>query len=228
MGIKNVIKLSLTDWDGKVATVIFLGGCNFKCPYCQNWPLAINPDALKDTDYKEYIEFIKESSDWLDGVVITGGEPTCYRGLVDVIKDIKSHGLRVKMDTNGSNPDVLRDLIGKGLLDFVSMDVKNSIEKYSETADAPVNTDNILESISILKEFGSYEFRTTVVPGLVEFEDLEKICNIIKGSNIYVLQRYHPENVVNKKFSEITPQSDEEMDEMTIYCSKHVPTKWRG
>jgi len=228
MGIKSYIGMSLTDWDGKVSAVIFIGGCNMRCPFCHNWDLAANPDSVEDLDTEEILGKIKKSSGWIDGVVITGGEPTCYSGLVDIARSIKSMGLEVKLDTNGSNPDVVKRMIDDGLVDFVAMDVKNSWNKYSITAGTDVDTDKILESIVLLKGMGSYELRTTVVPGLVTPEDLKAICTYIKGAKSYVLQRFHPENIVDPNYSELPPQEDEEMDELRALCSEHIETNWRN
>ncbi|MBN1786662.1 MAG: anaerobic ribonucleoside-triphosphate reductase activating protein [Candidatus Methanofastidiosa archaeon] len=228
MGIKSLISMSLTDWDGKVSSVIFLGGCNFRCPYCHNWKLAVNPAALPDLDKEAVLQKISESSKWIDGVVLTGGEPTCFEGLFELAEEIKSIGLGVKLDTNGSNPDVIKRMIRREMVDFISMDFKNSFDKYPETTGTSVDVDDIKKSIEHIRHFGSYEFRTTVVPGLVEQSDLEKICNYLRDANTYIIQRYHPENVIYKEFSEISPQSDEEMEELVALCSQHLKTKWRG
>ncbi|HOP09426.1 MAG TPA: radical SAM protein, partial [Candidatus Methanofastidiosa archaeon] len=167
-------------------------------------------------------------SSWIDGVVITGGEPTCYSGLADLAEEIRSMGLKVKLDTNGTRPDVIRKLLDQNLFDHISLDVKNSFGKYSETAGAEVNTDDIMESIRLIMEFDDYEMRTTVVPGLVCPEDLEEICSYIKGSDIYVLQRFHPENIKDKRFSALPPQNDDEMEHLRSLCSRHVRTVWRN
>jgi pyruvate formate lyase activating enzyme len=186
MGIKNYIDMSLIDWDGKVSSVIFIGGCNLRCPFCHNWALAVDPESTGDIDTDRVLELIRSSSGWLDGVVITGGEPTCYSGLKNLLSEIKSMGLLVKLDTNGTRPDVLKELIDQGLVDHIAMDVKNSFKKYSETAGAEVDTDSIAKSIKLIMGLDDYELRTTVVPGLVLPEDLEEICSYIKGSKSYV------------------------------------------
>ncbi|MHC1598410.1 MAG: anaerobic ribonucleoside-triphosphate reductase activating protein [Candidatus Methanofastidiosia archaeon] len=228
MGIKSFIETSLTDWDGKVSAVVFLGGCDFRCPYCHNWQLVEDSDATEDLDLGKIVNYVKSSSEWLDGVVLTGGEPTFYPDIIELAETFKALGMEVKIDTNGSNPNVLHELIHKDLIDYIAMDVKNSFEKYAETSGATVDIDNIERSIGLVKDFQQYEFRTTVVPGLVTEEDIEKICSYIKDARRFVLQRFHPENVINKEFSEISPQTDEEMEHLTQFCSKYVPTTWRG
>ena len=228
LGIKSFVNMSLTDWDGKVSSVLFFGGCNFRCPYCHNWQIAFDPGSIADIALDPVFEYLESNKEWIDGVVVTGGEPTIDSGLLPVLRDIKSHSLQVKLDTNGSRPDILEKVIDKGLVDFISMDVKNSYEKYPDTIGTSYEIEDIQESIGIVKGFDSYEFRTTVVPGLVGPDDLVKICGYISGCRQYVLQRFHPENIINKEFAELIPQTDEEMDDLAALCAPRVPVKWRG
>ena len=220
--------MSLTDWDEKVSAVIFLGGCNYRCPFCHNWQLVESPEVVEDVPYEEVKAYLESSAEWLDGVVVTGGEPTADPELEALLIYIKSLDLDVKLDTNGSEPDVIETLIDKGLVDYIAMDVKNSYEKYAETAGTLPDLDDVKKSIDIIKSFPGHEFRTTVVPDLVEEEDVVKICEYIEGTERYVLQRYHPENVLNKEYAEIVPQSDEEMEHLTLLCEGKVPVTWRG
>ncbi|MHC1605468.1 MAG: anaerobic ribonucleoside-triphosphate reductase activating protein [Candidatus Methanofastidiosia archaeon] len=228
MAIKSFVEMSLADWDGKVSCVVFLGGCNYRCPFCHNWQIATDPDSVEDVKIENILDYLKRSSGWIENVVITGGEPTCDQDIFKIANIFKSLDLLVKVDTNGSNPTVLEELIDKNLVDFIAMDVKNSFHKYAETVGTAPEIENIKKSIEIVKSFPHHEFRTTVVPGLVEIEDLDNICSYINGAKMYVLQRFHPENVINKEFSELSPQSDEEMNYLKGLCSKHLLTKWRG
>jgi pyruvate formate lyase activating enzyme len=220
--------MSLTDWDDKVSAVIFLGGCNYRCPYCHNWQLVESPEVVEDVPFDEVKEYLEASAEWLDGVVVTGGEPTADQDLEELLSFIKSLDLEIKLDTNGSEPNVLEDLIDKRLVDYIAMDVKNSYDKYAETVGTLPDLDDVKKSIEIIKSFPYHEFRTTVVPDLVEEEDVVKICDYVQGAERYVLQRYHPENVLNKEYAEIVPQSDEEMEHLTSLCEGKVPVTWRG
>lgn len=228
MHIKSLIKMSLTDWDDKVSAVIFLGGCNYRCPYCHNWQLAESPETVEDVPFEEVKEYLESSAEWLDGIVVTGGEPTVDPDLVELLEYLKSLDFDIKLDTNGSNPEIVEDLIDRKLVDYIAMDVKNSYEKYAETAGTLPDIDDVKKSIEIIKDFPDHEFRTTVVPDLVEEEDLIKICDYVRGTNNFVLQRYHPENVLNKEYAEIVPQNDEEMEHLTSLCEGKVPVTWRG
>jgi len=228
MTVKSLVKMSLTDWDGKVSAVVFMSGCNYRCPYCHNWQLVEDPDSVDDVDWNDVLDYLESASGWLDGVVVTGGEPTCDPVLPSLLEDIKDKGLPIKLDTNGSVPDVIESLIERGLVDYIAMDVKNSYKKYDETAGARVNTDDIARSIELVRSLSDHEFRTTVVPGLVEPEDVATICTYIKGTKNFILQRFHPENVLNKEYSEVSPPSDEEMDALVELCPGDIPTEWRG
>ncbi|MCC7569175.1 MAG: anaerobic ribonucleoside-triphosphate reductase activating protein [Candidatus Methanofastidiosa archaeon] len=220
--------MSLTDWDDKVSAVLFLGGCNYRCPYCHNWQIVESPDGVDDVPLDEVKAYLKESASWLDGVVITGGEPTQDPELLTLAAYIKSLGLQVKLDTNGSEPDVLEELIGRHLVDYIAMDVKNSFGKYAETVGTLPDLDDVKKSIEIVMDFAAHEFRTTVVPDLVEEEDIVKICGYLRGAQRYILQRYHPENVLNKEYAEIMPQRDDEMEHLVSLCEGKVPVTWRG
>src|SRR3989338_2765465 len=132
--IKGLQKTSLIDYPGKVVCTIFLAGCNFRCPYCQNPDLIENPDKLPDIKEEEIIGYLKKRRKWLDGICISGGEPTIHNGLVDFIKKIKEENFLVKLDTNGVNPNMIKELLNNELIDFISMDIKRSLDKYEKVA----------------------------------------------------------------------------------------------
>ena len=200
MRICGLQKLTLLDYPKKTACTVFLGGCNFRCPFCHNGNLAAeNYDTLISED--EFFSFLKKRSGLLDGVCITGGEPTLNPDLKDFIEKIKSLGYLMKLDTNGTNPKMLLELIQNNLIDYVAMDIKNSKSFYSETAGiSGLELEKIEESVRILKTSGiDYEFRTTVVSELHTKENIEDIGKWLKGSKKYFLQSFRDSEFVLKK-----------------------------
>lgn len=168
--------LSLVDLEGMLVCTLFTNGCNFRCPFCQNSNLVFNQD-ITYLDWEEILSFLKKRRNMLDAVCVTGGEPTLYQDLANKLKEIKELGYFIKLDTNGTNPAMIKELYQQGLIDYVAMDIKNCLEKYQETIDTKlVNLVNIQESIDFLKTSGiDYEFRTTLVHEFHTPEDIEKI-----------------------------------------------------
>jgi len=210
MKIAGIQKLTLIDFPGKLACTVFLMGCNFRCPWCYN-PELVLPQKIKKQSYipeKEFFNFLKERKGFLEGVVLCGGEPTINKKLSQFCKKIKNFGFLVKIDTNGSNPKVLKNLIDKQLIDYVAMDVKAPKEKYNELTGVKVNIKKIQKSINILKESKiNYEFRTTLVPKLLSKEDILKIAKWIGPARRYVLQNFLPKRTIDSKFEKIKPFS---------------------
>lgn len=194
-------KTTLLDYPGHLAASIFLGGCNFRCPFCHNATLVMSPQSQPIISEDEIFHTLKKRVGILEGVCITGGEPTLYPGLTKLIEKIKELGFLVKLDTNGSNPEIIRELITGGLLDYVAIDIKNSKEKYPTTVDLKsVDIDKISNSISILINSNiEYEFRTTIVKELHELSDIISIGEWIKGGKRYYLQAYRDSDDVIKK-----------------------------
>jgi len=214
-------KSSLIDYPKKISAVIFTQGCNFRCPYCHN-PELIEGNNEKERG-KRIIEFLQSRIGKLDGVVITGGEPTLHKDLPAFIKQINDLGFCVKLDTNGTNPDMLRQLIEEKLIHYVAMDIKAPIEKYNDVVCAKVNTDNILKSINILKYADiDYEFRTTVVKSQLTHADFEKIGMLIQGSPKYYLQRFLPTKILDESFLNQTTYSDEEFALIIKTLKKYI------
>ena len=220
------MKLTLLDYPGKVACTVFLQGCNFKCPFCHNASLVRCDGDSMETE--EFLGFIKSRFGILDGVCVTGGEPTLFPELYDFIKEIKSIGYSVKLDTNGTNPEMLKRLIGDGLIDFVAMDIKNSPAKYSLTCGTAVDLGKIRESKEILMNSGiAFEFRTTVVKELHEDGDFEEIGEFIKGAPRYFLQRFTDSGDIIADGMSAPSESD--MRRYLSIIKKHIPTaKLRG
>lgn len=197
MNIAGVQKVTLLDYPGKVACEIFTQGCNFECPFCQNSGLIpiTNTGEFSEEEIFEYLNLRKNI---LDGVVITGGEPTVQKDLKSFIKKIKDLGLLVKLDTNGGNPKVLQELIDEKLVDYVAMDIKNIFNKYNITAGKKINLDNIKKSIEILKASKiDYEFRTTIIKEMHSLDDIINICKLVGNAKYYLQNFEDSENVID-------------------------------
>lgn len=192
MEIRGFNKTTLLDYPGHLASTIFLGGCNFRCPFCHNGSLVLTPNALPSIPMDDIFSHLKKRKGILEGVCITGGEPTLYPGLKGFIEQIKELGLLVKLDTNGYNPHILQDLVESNLIDYVAMDVKNSPDKYSLSAGlAIMDFSRIQRSIDFLIQSKiDYEFRTTIVKEHHTKEDMIAIGQLIKGAKAYYLQQF--------------------------------------
>lgn len=192
MQIHGFNKTTLLDYPGHLASTIFLGGCNFRCPFCHNASLVLAPANQPTIPEEEIFNTLAKRKGVLEGVCITGGEPTIYPGLTKFINRIKDMGLLVKLDTNGNNPEIIHDLITSNSIDYVAMDIKNSKEKYALSSGLnSFDVSRISESISILLSSTiDYEFRTTVVKELHTKEDLLSIGSWIQGAKEYYLQPY--------------------------------------
>ena len=190
MQIKGLQKMTLLDYPGKVACTLFTKGCNFRCPFCHNASLVGSSE--ESVSAEEVLSFLKKRKGILDGVCITGGEPTLHSDLAEFIAQIKALGYAVKLDTNGTNPALLKKLCADGLIDYVAMDIKNSPEKYYLTAgDYSLDMDKIRESIEFLKSGAvAYEFRTTVADELHEVDDLDAIGQWLTGAEKYFIQGF--------------------------------------
>ena len=192
MKIAGMQKNSFVDYRGKVATVIFTPLCNFDCFYCHNSQLLVNNDRYDGEVEEEYFfSYLDKRIGLIDGIVISGGEPTLQKDLDVFIKKIKDKGFYVKLDTNGYRPDVLNQLIENNLLDYVAMDLKAPFSKYEEITNCKIDIKKIEKSINILKTSNIiHEFRTTVIPTF-SLEDIEEMVKTIKGTEYYVLQQFH-------------------------------------
>jgi pyruvate formate lyase activating enzyme len=218
-------KLTLLDYPGYVSAIVFTNGCNMRCPFCHNYELVENDIQLDDLiSPNEVMDYLIKRGKVLDGVIITGGEPTIQRGLKDFILEIKKNtNLSIKLDTNGLNPDVLEKLLDDKLIDYVAMDVKANYELYPEiTRIKNINIEKIKKSIQIIKtKAPNYEFRTTVIKGFHNLDNLKDIINIIGSDSNYYLQKFIvSENVPVKSLGEY---SDNEMLEMKEALKNYCP-----
>ena len=218
-------KLTLVDYPGKVAATVFLIGCNFKCGFCQN-PELVDPEKEKNQPIiseEEFFAFLDSKKGLIDGICITGGEPTIRPDLIDFMRKIKEKGFLIKLDTNGSKPEVLSKLVNEHLLDFVAMDIKTSLDKYEKTTGVKVDLEKIKKSVEIIKNSGiDYEFRTTVVPGLINKKDIEEIGEWFKGVKNFALQQFQNKKVLDKEFEKIQPYSDEVLKVFKKILEKYI------
>ena len=191
MKICGLNKTTLLDYPGHVAATIFFGGCNFRCPFCHNGDLVLNSGEMLGYNEEEVLTFLKKRKNVLEGVCITGGEPTLYNQLPDFITKIKELGYKVKLDTNGSCPNMIETLIEKKLIDYIAMDIKAPISDYDKVCGVAVDIEKVKRSVKLLKEGKvPYEFRTTVVKELHSKKAIMEIAEWIKGADNYYLQNY--------------------------------------
>ena len=220
--------MTLLDFPEHIACTVFLKGCNFRCPFCYNSSLLSDKENATDITEDDFFSFLKSRTNKLDGVAITGGEPLLQKEIKNFIIKIKNLGFKVKLDTNGSNPKILQELISLNLVDYVAMDLKNSLEKYHITTNHQVNIANILSSINILLEnYVEYEFRTTVVKEFHYLSDFEKIGQLIKNAKRYFIQCYqYQDSVLDKSLHALTTN---ELEQCLEVVKKYVPNaKLRG
>ena len=208
--IGGLEKSTLIDYPGRVAATVFLLGCNFRCPFCYSAELVL-PEKIKlqpRISEKALFDFLRTRQGLLGGVVICGGEPTLQKDLVEFVSQIKQLGYKVKLDTNGSNPEMLAELLSKNLLDYIAMDIKAPLdqEKYEKATGVKVNLTKIKKSIEIIKSSGvDYEFRTTVVPGFHSKEDVLQMAQDIGPAKKYCLQNFRGEKTIDPKLEEVKP-----------------------
>ncbi|MCI6626730.1 MAG: anaerobic ribonucleoside-triphosphate reductase activating protein [Tenericutes bacterium] len=211
MKISGFDKLTLLNYPDKVACTIFTSGCNLRCPFCHNSGLVTN--NYNEISFDSIYEYLKKRIGILDGVCITGGEPLIHADIKDYIKKIKDLGYLVKIDTNGCNPKLLKELIDLKLVDYIAMDIKNIYSKYDITSGVKVNIDNIKKSISIIENSGiDYEFRTTIVKEFHSTQDIKEILSYISSNSNYYIQNFKNSNdVFNRNLSSF---SEKELVEM--------------
>lgn len=215
MKIGGLQRVSLIDYPGLICAIVFLQGCNFKCPFCHN-PELVDPQLfgprIRENDILEFLETRRGK---LDAVTITGGEPTIQDYLPSFLRKIKAMSFAVKLDTNGSEPDVIKDLLDEKLIDYIAMDIKAPLDKYKNIVKTNIDTDLIRQSIGIILMSGiPHEFRTTIVESLIEEEDILQIAEMISGADHYALQKFVPSKTLDKKFLKEKSWPDEKFQEI--------------
>lgn len=210
--IKGLEKFTPKDFPGHISSTVFLGGCNFRCPYCHNRDLVLRAEDLPSFPIDYFLSFLDSRRNWLEGICISGGEPLLHQDLEILLSLIKERDLLVKIDTNGSFPSRLEELIQKRLVDYVAMDVKASLERYDEVVHSKVKTEDIVRSVEIIKKSDlDYVFRTTVVPGLVGSDDVMEIGQLLNGAKIFQIQQFIPINTIDTYYNQIIPYSKQDI-----------------
>lgn len=222
MKFAGIVKNSFVDYPGKIATVLFTCGCNFDCWYCHNRALIKpNQRKLEIVDEKEVLDFLQKRINMVDAVVISGGEPTLHKDLKQFLVKVKSMNYKTKLDTNGTNPQMLQELIDEKLIDFVAMDIKNSLDKYFGIVQKKVDTANLQKSIKIIMQSDiDYEFRTTFSPD-IEIDDIKKIAQMIRGAKAYALQKYNPQTKTS-----LQPYNISVFNEALEIAKQYVPNSF--
>lgn len=227
MLIGGVQTLSLLDFPGKVSAIIFTAGCNFRCGFCHN-PQFVDPEQIKKLasdliPEEKFFAFLESRKNFLDGVVVSGGEPTIHQDIVSFIEQIKDVGLRVKLDTNGTNPEVIQELLDKKLIDYFAMDIKAIESKYNKICDTDVTFEKIKKSRDVILNSGiDHEFRTTVLTQFHDEKDIELIAQFCKGANKYTIQNFRPEKTLDKNFSKFSGFLPPQLAKFKEIAQKHI------
>jgi len=222
--IKGIQKTTLVDFPGKIAATIFTSGCNFRCVFCHNTAL-VNTQAgaeLPVIDPEELLAYLRGRTKQLEGICISGGEPTLHADLPEFIRAIKQIGYAVKLDTNGTNPAMLKKLFAEKLLDYTAMDIKGPLELYPQIVNTEVDMEKITESIELIMQSGvPYEFRTTVLPAFLDEKNFIKVAGLINGADCYYLQQFHAgEHLLNPAYQQAAGYTD---GQLNLFARKFEP-----
>jgi pyruvate formate lyase activating enzyme len=223
MKIGHVQKTSFIDYPGKISAIVFTQGCNFRCPYCHNPELVDTSRYGKTLFMGDVHAFLEKRRGKLDAVVISGGEPALQTGLIAFLQKVKHMGYLVKLDTNGSRPNVIHDALRAGVLDYIAMDIKAPWDKYSHVTGSLVNITHIKKSIALIMASGiPYEFRTTIVDSLLHPQDVMGIAKMIQGAQLYVLQRFVSSKHVDQTYKKKSSLTDQEVEKLIIEIGPYV------
>jgi pyruvate formate lyase activating enzyme len=224
MKIGGLHRVSLIEYPGKICAIVFTQGCNFRCPNCYN-PELVEPTLYQDClPEDDVLSFLKKRKGKLDAVTITGGEPTIQDDLIEFIHYVRKIGYFIKLDTNGSHPEVIEKLFKKKVLDYVAMDIKGPLAKYRMVTRSEVNEEEIKQSIELIMKAGiPYEFRTTLVKQLLQEDDILEIGKLIKNAGLYILQQFIPARTLDKEFQNYKEYSREEMECLREKLMKDLP-----
>lgn len=228
--IRGFIPVSMLDWPGKITAVVFLAGCNFRCPFCHNHGLVLTPTRLPLIPVEEVLKSVTSRTAWVDGITVSGGEPTIHPELPDLLRLFRDAGVAIKLDTNGTNPKMLERLIADGLINAVSMDVKAPLDdnEYSTMAGTRIDTSVIATSITILKSSRiDVTFRTTVVPRLVEEPEVAAIRNALGDVSRYVIQAFRNVDTLDRDLTTFDEFEPERIDEIRRRFEAPPPVVWR-
>ncbi|MEJ2469646.1 MAG: anaerobic ribonucleoside-triphosphate reductase activating protein [Desulfuromonadales bacterium] len=223
MGIKGFQGTSLLDYPGRIASLIFWGGCNLTCPFCHNPALVLSPNGYPDLDFADVLADLAERKSFIDGVVISGGEPTLDPHLARFLAEVKNLNLAVKLDTNGLSPGVIRDLTEKGLVDYLAIDLKTVPERYPDLHTGPVAAHRLVETMRWCANAPiAVEYRTTCVPGWVDEEVILRLAKQIQGAPLWVLQQYHPAHALCEQARQTEPYPPERVHALAEVARSYV------
>jgi len=224
--IRGFIENTLIDWEGKIACEVFLPTCNLRCPFCHAGHLLTDSGELESIPVEAVLDCLERHKGWIDGVVISGGEPTLHPSLGAMMELFRSHGAGIKLDSNGTHPEVIEDLLSRGLIDAISMDLKTALdERYFAAAGTTCDLDAIRRSIQLIMASDiEYEFRTTVCPAYITRADLLDIAQAIPGARKYILQQFRPDDCLDPAMNEVKPYSRETLREFAEAVREHVPS----
>ncbi|GAB4286572.1 MAG: anaerobic ribonucleoside-triphosphate reductase activating protein [Coriobacteriia bacterium] len=218
---------SMLDWPGRLAATAFLGGCSFACPFCHNAALLAPP--CEPAPWGEFEAYLESKRDWLDGVVITGGEPTDDPDIGRLLERLAELGVPVKLDTNGSRPDVLETLLAEKLVAGLAMDVKTLPERYDDLVGRPGAAALVARSVDLIIGSGvPHEFRTTAYPGALALDDFERIAAWLRDGDALVIQQFRPEVTLDSRAGAVLPYRPDALREAASCCEKYLPTTVRG
>lgn len=227
MVIGGCQKFSLIDYPGKISAVIFTQGCSFRCPFCHNPELVVPEKFDTSVLTEEIFNFLNTRKNRLEGVVISGGEPTAQKDLPEFLQKIKRFGFLIKLDTNGSRPEVLEQIISQRLADYIAMDIKAPFYKYAAHTNSDIRTEKIKESIRLIMNCGiDYEFRTTVLRERLSAKDILDIGREISGAKRYILQKFIPRKILSEDFMAAETYNDAEFDNFCLQLKPLVEECW--
>jgi pyruvate formate lyase activating enzyme len=210
--IKGLEKFASKDFPGHISSTVFLPGCNFRCPFCHNSDLVLCPESLPSFDLNFFLGYLDSRKGWLDGLCLSGGEPLLHGDLEVLARIIKDRGYKLKIDTNGSFPNRLEQLIEEGLVDAIAMDIKGPLDRYPGIVRVAVDVEKIKQSVRIIKNSGlDYIFRLTVVPEIHQEKDLRAIGEWLKGASVFQLQQFFPQKTIDPAYLKVKPYPPEQL-----------------
>jgi len=229
ISIRGFLPNTLIDWPGRLAAEVFLAGCNLRCPYCHASDLLDDSPGAETFDLEEVLRHLKGETGWLEGVVVSGGEPTIHPALPALLRRFKAAGLAVKLDTNGTRPEMLEPLLAEALVDAVAMDVKAPLDQRYQRASGRTDLDvgAVRRSLSLLRDWGGEcELRTTVCPAVLSPQDVTDLAADLVGSPRLILQQFRPGTCLDPEFNSVQAYPEELLLELAERCRVHVPQTW--
>jgi pyruvate formate lyase activating enzyme len=224
--IKGWVKTTLIDFPGKIASILFLGGCNLRCPMCHNADLVLRPGTLADIPLDEILAYLQKNKGKITGVVVSGGEPCVNPGLIPLLSKFKEMGFAVKLDTNGFYPEILREILAQHLIDYAAIDIKAPPEKYALLCGLPsLNMDRFNQSLKFLIESKiDHEFRTTLVPNMITEKDVAAIARWLPHQSHYILQQFRPQGCLDPAYNELVPYPADVLRRMQAKAQETLST----